>query len=108
MAKFWFEHPTDFLTADVRWKAKLSCPSSTASYAHGSLKTHMACVAWCGIGHQELRICNPERITFPGAVHHPNTVCKGHYIQQYVPLGWHSLSMESSDLTGSRMTTSRP
>ena len=38
----------------------------------------------------------------------PPEHCKGRYIQQYVQLGWHSLSMESSDLTGSRMTTSTP
>ena len=43
MAKVWFEHSTIFLTADIGWKAKLSCPSSTANYAHRSPQTYMAC-----------------------------------------------------------------
>ena len=54
MAPFWFKHPTVFLTADVGWKAKLSHPSSAASFADHSPRTYMACVAWCGIGHREL------------------------------------------------------
>ena len=56
MANFWFEHPTVFITADEEWKAKLSHSSSTASYAHRSPQTYMACVAWCGIGHQAMHI----------------------------------------------------
>ena len=44
MAKFRFDHPTVFLTADVEWKAKLSLPSSTASYAHRSpTNLHVEC-----------------------------------------------------------------
>ena len=44
-----------FSYCHVGWKAKLSHSSSTAGYAHHSLQSHMACVAWCGIEHQELR-----------------------------------------------------
>ena len=53
MSKFWFEHPTLLLTAYTGWKAKLSCPSGTSSYAHCSPQNPHGV---CGIGHQELMV----------------------------------------------------
>ena len=62
MAKFWFGHPTvqNFFLLSMWIEQQNShtrqnvSKQSTTSNAHRSPQTYMACVAWHGIGHQEL------------------------------------------------------